>query len=217
MAQIIKLKRNIAAGNKPTTSDLSIGELVMNVQPGKVFLRKSGSDGSGDNIKEIVTLDHEGTLSGSVSIVGIVSASAFQGDGSAITGISVSQNATVKQTFTNSVSWSVEHNLSTPNAIVQVYDANDFQMIPATLQIIDDDNILATFPTIQSGYAVVARGGQIVSGSVDVENIAGLSGQVTANVNALGVFSGSAQVSLSGDVTGTAAATVIGTVDGETF
>jgi hypothetical protein len=217
MAQIIKLKRNIAAGNKPTTSDLSIGELAMNVHDGKVFLRKSGSAGEGDNIKEIVTLDHEGTLSGSVSIVGIVSASAFQGDGSALTGISVSQNATVKQSFTNADTWSVEHNLSTPNAIVQVYDANDFQMIPATLQIIDDDNVRATFPTIQSGYAVVARGGQIVSGSVDVENIAGLSATVLNSINDRAVFSGSAQVSLSGDVTGTAAATVIGTVDGETF
>ena len=90
-------------------------------------------------------------------------------------------------------------------------------MIPSTLQIIDDDNVRATFPTIQSGYVVVARGGQIVSGSVDVENIAGFGGQVTANVNALGVFSGSAQVALNGDVTGTAAATVIGTVDGDTF
>jgi len=217
MAQIIKLKRNIAGGNVPTTSDLSIGELAMNVHDGKVFLRKSGSAGEGDNIKEIVTLDHEGTLSGSVSIVGIVSASAFQGDGSALTGISVSQNATVKQSFTNADTWSVEHNLSTPNAIVQVYDANDFQMIPATLQIIDDDNVRATFPTIQSGYAVVARGGQIVSGSVDVENIAGLSATVLNSINDRAVFSGSAQVSLSGDVTGTAAATVIGTVDGETF
>ena len=215
MAQIIKLKRSLTAGSKPTTSNLAIGELGMNVTDGKLFLRKSGS--AGDNIKEVVTLDHAGTLSGSLSIVGIVSASAFQGDGSALTNISVSQNATVKQSFTNADTWSVEHNLSTPNAIVQVYDANDFQMIPSTLQIIDDDNIRATFPTIQSGYVVVARGGQIVSGSVDVENIAGLAGVITTDINARGVFSGSAQVTLSGDVTGTAAATVIGTVDGETF
>ena len=215
MAQIIKLKRSLTAGSKPTTSNLAIGELGMNVTDGKLFLRKSGS--AGDNIKEVVTLDHDGTLSGSLSIVGIVSASAFQGDGSALTNISVSQNATVKQSFTNADTWSVEHNLSTPNAIVQVYDANDFQMIPSTLQIIDDDNVRATFPTVQSGYVVVARGGQIVSGSVDVENIAGLAGVITTNINARGVFSGSAQVALSGDVTGTAAATVIGTVDGDTF
>ena len=215
MAQIIKLKRSLTAGSKPTTSNLGEGELAMNVTDGKLFLRKSGS--AGDNVKEIVTLDHAGTLSGSLNITGSITASAFKGDGSRLTNITVSQNATVKQSFTNADTWSVEHNLSTPNAIVQVYDANDFQMIPSTLQIIDDDNVRATFPTTQSGYVVVARGGQIVSGSVDVENIAGLVGQITTELNNKAMFSGSAQITLSGDVTGTAAATVIGTVDGETF
>lgn len=215
MAQIIKLKRSLTAGSKPTTSNLGEGELAMNVTDGKLFLRKSGS--AGDNIKEVVTLDHDGTLSGSLSIVGIISASAFQGDGSALTNITVSQNATVKQNFTNSDTWSVEHNLDTPNAIVQIYDASDFQIIPSTLQIIDNDNIRATFSTNQSGYAVVARGGQIVSGSVDSDNISGLNQKITDGVNARGVFSGSSQVTLTGDVTGTGAATVISTVDGETF
>ena len=215
MAQIIKLKRSLAAGSKPATSDLSIGELAMNVTDGKVFLRKSGS--AGDNVKEIVTLDHDGTLSGSLNITGSITASSFKGDGSGLTGITVSQNATVKQSFTNADTWSVQHNLSTPNAIVQIYDSNNFQMIPSTLQIIDDDNVRATFPTIQSGYVVVARGGQIVSGSVDVENIAGLDAQVEIEINKKAMFSGSSQITLSGDVTGTAAATVIGTVDGETF
>ena len=215
MAQIIKLKRSLAAGSKPATSDLSIGELAMNVTDGKVFLRKSGS--AGDNVKEIVTLDHDGTLSGSLNITGSITASSFKGDGSGLTGITVSQNATVKQSFTNADTWSVQHNLSTPNAIVQIYDSNNFQMIPSTLQIIDDDNVRATFPTIQSGYVVVARGGQIVSGSVDVENIAGLAGVVEEEIDKKALFSGSAQITLSGDVTGTAAATVIGTVDGETF
>ena len=215
MAQIIKLKRNLAGGSKPSTSDLAIGELAMNVHDGKVFLRKSGSAGEGDTVQEFITNDFIG--SGSIELSGAITASFFKGDGSALTNISVSQNATVKQTFTNADTWSVEHNLSTPNAIVQVYDANDFQMIPSTLQIIDDDSIRATFPTLQSGYVVVARGGQIVSGSVDVENIAGLGQSITDGVNDRGVFSGSAQVSLSGDVTGTAAATVIGTVDGDIF
>jgi hypothetical protein len=215
MAQIIKLKRSLTAGSKPTTSNLSVGELAMNVTDGKLFLRKSGS--AGDNIKEVLTLDHAGTLSGSLNLTGSITASAFKGDGSRLTGITVSQNATVKQTFTNADTWSVEHNLSTPNAIVQIYDSNNFQMIPSTLQIIDDDNVRATFPTIQSGYVVVARGGQIVSGSVDVENIAGLAAQIEKELNDKAMFSGSAQIALAGDVTGTAAATVIGTVDGETF
>lgn len=214
MAQIIKLKRSLSEGSKPTTSNLSIGELAMNVNDGKVFLRKSGS-AVGDTIKEFITNDFVG--SGSIEMSGSISASYFEGDGSLLTNITVAQNATVKQTFTNADTWSVNHNLSTPNAIVQVYDSSDFQIIPETIQIIDDDNVRATFPTIQSGYVVVARGGQIVSGSVDVENIAGLDQKITDGVNARGVFSGSSQITLTGDVTGTGAATVISQVDGETF
>jgi len=212
MAQIIKLKRSLTGGSKPSTSDLAIGELAMNVTDGKVFLRKSGS---ADTIQEFITNDFVG--SGSIEMSGSISASYFMGDGSGLTNITVAQNATVKQSFTNADTWSVNHNLSTPNAIVQVYDSSDFQIIPETIQIIDDDNVRATFPTIQSGYVVVARGGQIVSGSVDVENIAGLDAKVLTEINEAGVFSGSAQVTLTGDVTGNGAATVISQVDGEEF
>ena len=215
MAQIIKLKRNLVGGSKPSTSDLSIGELAMNVHDGKVFLRKSGSAGEGDTVQEFITNDFIG--SGSIELSGAITASFFKGDGSGLTNLTVAQNATVKQSFTNADTWSVQHNLSTPNAIVQVYDANDFQMIPGTLQILDDDNIRATFPTAQSGYVVVARGGHIVSGSVDINDIIGFDAKVLTEVNDIGLFSASAQISLSGDVTGTAAATVIGTVDGDTF
>ena len=76
MAQIIKLKRSLTAGSKPTTSNLGEGELAMNVTDGKLFLRKSGS--AGDNVKEIVTLDHAGTLSGSLNLTGSITASAFK-------------------------------------------------------------------------------------------------------------------------------------------
>ena len=37
MAQIIRLKRTSVAGSVPTTSDLSTGELAINVFDGKVF------------------------------------------------------------------------------------------------------------------------------------------------------------------------------------
>ena len=216
MAQIIKLKRSLTGSSKPTTSDLSIGEIAINVNDGKVFLRKSGS-AVGDNVKEFVTLDHEGILTGSLNISGSVTASYFSGDGSALTNITVAQTATVKRSFTGSVSWSVEHNLDTPNAIVQVYDGDNFQIIPETLKIVDNDNVLITFPEIQTGYVVVAKGGHIVSGSVSADNIDGLSAAVTETVDGLGVFSGSAQVTLGGDLSGTAANAVISQVDGETF
>ena len=78
MAQIIRLRRSTTQGSKPTTSDITTGELAINVNDGKVFLRKSGS-AVGDNIKEFVTLDHSGTLSGSLNITGSITASAFKG------------------------------------------------------------------------------------------------------------------------------------------
>jgi hypothetical protein len=215
MAQIIKIKRSLVGGSKPTTSDLAIGELAMNVTDGKVFLRKSGS--AGDNVKEIVTLDHDGTLSGSLNITGSITASMFVGDGSRLTNITVSQNATIKENFSNSVSWSVEHNLDTPNAIVQSYNSDNYQIIPENVKIVDSNNILVTFSTPETGYVVVAKGGHIVSGSVSADNISGIDTVVLTEMNEAGVFSGSAQITLTGDVTGTGAATVIGTVDGETF
>ena len=214
MAQIIRLKRSNTANGKPTTSDLATGELAINVNDGKVFLRKSGSDSGVDIIKEFVTLDHEGTLTGSFSTVGTISASAFQGDGSALTNITVSQNATVKQNFTNSDTWSVEHNLDTTSPIIQVYDSNDYQIIPSTIQLTNSNRAVVTFDTSTTGYVVVAKGGHLVSGSISADNISGFDDKVKTKLNAEGVFSSSAQVTLGGDLSGTAAAAVISEVDG---
>jgi len=95
-----------------------------------------------------------------------------------------------------------------------VYDTDGYQIIPATLRHTDTNTITITFATAESGYVVVAKGGHIVSGSVDANNISGLSTAVTNQVNVLGVFSGSAQITLNGDVTGTADATTITQIDG---
>ena len=213
MAQIVKLKRSTTGGSKPTTSNLSVGELAINVNDGRVFLRKSGS-AVGDNVKEFVTLDHEGTLTGSLNISGSVTASYFVGDGSQLTNISVSQTATVKETFTNSATWSVEHNLDTANPIIQAYDSNNFQVIPLSIQLINNNQARLIFTGNESGYVVVAKGGHLVSGSVSAENISGFDAKVQTKLNAEGVFSSSAQVTMGGDVSGTADAVVISNIDG---
>ena len=218
MAQIIKLKRSTTASGKPTTSNLSVGELAINVNDGKVFLRKSGS-AVGDTIKEFVTLDHEGILTGSLNISGSVTASFFKGDGSQLTNIeaTISENATVTSSFTNTDTINVTHNFSTKNVIVSVYDSDDSLIIPSEVNLTSNDVSQVVLSANDSGFVVVAKGGHLVSGSVSADDISGLDVLVTREVNELGVFSGSAQVSLSGDVTGTAAATVISQVDGETF
>lgn len=211
MAQIIRLKRSTTSGSKPTTSSLETGEIALNVYDGKAFIRKSGSI---DEVNEFVTTNTHTAVVGNVNISGSITASYFVGDGSQLTNITVDQSATIQRTFTNQSTWVVNHNLNTPNPIAQVYDSDNYQIIPQTLRITNNNTITITFEAQRSGYVVVAKGGHIVSGSVDVNNISGLSTAITNQVNTLGVFSGSAQITLSGDVTGTANATVISQIDG---
>jgi len=205
MAQIIKLKRSLVEGSKPTTSDLSAGELAINVYDGKVFLRKSGSV---DEVQEVITNNY----SGSINVDGAITASFFKGDGSRLTNITVDQAATIKSSFTDSSTWVVNHNLDTDTPLVQVYDSNDYQIIPQTLRITDTNTVTITFSTAESGHVVVGKGGHVVSGSIAAENIDGFDNLVKTRLDAESVVSGSTQ--FLGDVTGTPFATVIASVDG---
>jgi putative ubiquitin-RnfH superfamily antitoxin RatB of RatAB toxin-antitoxin module len=209
MAQIIKLKRSTTPGSVPTTEDLSIAELAINVSDGKVFLRKSGSL-VGDSVQELVSNNY----AGDVNIDGSVTASYFVGDGSRLENITVDQAATVKRSFTNSSTWVVSHNLDTENAIVQAYNNDNYQIIPESVRLTDSNTVTITFPSQESGYVVVAKGGHVVSGSIEAENIDGLDDSIKTKLNAEGVFSGSAQIVMGGDVSGTADAVVISQVDG---
>ena len=206
MAQIIRLKRSTTAGSAPTTSDLSIGELAINVHDGKVFLRRSGSV---DDVREVLTNE----FTGSVNITGSLTATEFVGDGSGLTNLTIAQTATLRQAF-EGTTWNINHNLDTNNPIAQAYDGDGYQIIPQTVRIVDEDNMQMTFPTSVSGSAVVAKGGHIVSGSIEADNISGFDVKVKTKLNADGVFSGSAQVTLQGDVTGTAASSSIAGLDG---
>jgi len=206
MAQIIKLKRSLVQGSKPTTSDLTAGELAINVYDGKVFLRKSGSV---DEVQEIVTNNY----AGNVNISGSLTATSFIGDGSQLTGISVGSLSTVKRVF-EGTTWVVTHNFNTESPLVQVYDQDDFQIIPQSIRINNANTVTISFASSVSGSAVVANGGSIVSGSVSADNVLGFDNKVKTKLDAEGVFSGSAQVIMTGDVTGTADATVISNLDG---
>ena len=206
MAQIIKLKRSLVQGNIPTTSDLTAGELAINVYDGRVFLRKSGSV---DVVQELVSNNY----AGSVNISGSVTAGTFIGDGSQLTNINIGSLSTVKQAF-EGTTWVVNHNLDTEAPLVQAYDGDDYQIIPQSVRINNANTVTITFPYSVSGSAVVANGGNLVSGSVTANSVTGFDDKVKAKLDLDGIFSGSNQVVLTGDVTGTAAATVITNLDG---
>ena len=63
MAQSIILKRSATPGKVPTTSSLNIGEVAINTYDGKIFLNRSGSSNS---IQEIITTNVTNT--GSITL-----------------------------------------------------------------------------------------------------------------------------------------------------
>jgi len=81
----ILLKRSGVAGSVPTTTSLKVGEIALNTYDGKAFLHKSGST---DSVVEIVVTGANTT--GSISLSGAGTASAFAGYGGALTGVTAS-------------------------------------------------------------------------------------------------------------------------------
>jgi hypothetical protein len=92
----------------------------------------------------------------------------FQGDGSQLTGITIEQFTTFKSNFTNQTSVTILHNLDTENLIVSVYDQTSTQIIPDVVRIVNQSEVLVQFITPTTGYIVLAKGGHIVSGSIEI-------------------------------------------------
>ncbi len=99
MAQIVKLRRSAVSGQKPTNSNLQLGELAINTTDGKVFFAVSGS--LGPSVEELVSTNTVNTgsinVSGSINLIGnqnvtgSVIANSFVGDGSQITNIGLTE------------------------------------------------------------------------------------------------------------------------------
>jgi hypothetical protein len=72
MSQIVKLRRSSTSGNRPTNSQLQLGELAINTTDGKIYFSKSGSINT--SVEEVLTTNTQNTgslnLSGSINLVG---------------------------------------------------------------------------------------------------------------------------------------------------
>ena len=121
---------------------------------------------SGSAQVEATLLDNSVTFG-----TGNVTAAAFIGNGSQLSGITVDQAATLASAFTNQTSVEVVHNFSSPNINTTVYDADGYQIIPASVRANLNDRVVVTFATPTSGRIVVAKGGHIISGSISYTNL----------------------------------------------
>jgi hypothetical protein len=78
--------------------------------------------------------------------------------------ISTLYSSNYTQSFTNQSTWTVIHNLNALYVIVQVYDTNFDEIIPQNIDLTNDDTVTITFPTLESGTAVVSVGGALQTG-----------------------------------------------------
>jgi hypothetical protein len=188
MAQIVKLRRSAVGGQKPTNTNLQLGELAINTTDGKVFLAKSGSGGA--SVEELISTNTVNT--GSINLIGDVTASnfsgSFVGDGSRITNVVSSSYAvtssyaglafTVESTpgatqlltvTTPSTTWYFNHNLGEQYPVIQVYDDNGFVVIPSSIEMFSENTAVITFSMAQSGFATATVGGGLpaISSSYD--------------------------------------------------
>ena len=161
------------AGNFTTlTGSLNYDQLVS--VPGGII---------SSSAQTVAALDNQHTDFGT----GAITASGYSGDGSGLVNLTVTQNATIDDSFTNVTSYTVNHNFGSKNVIVQVYDTSDEMIIPASVDTSNPNTAVIDFGDTFSGRAVVARGGHIVSGSIPFANLLEVptlisgSGQVQIN------------------------------------
>ena len=150
---------------------------------------------------EITALEN---FSSSLSSTVISYTGSFSGDGTNLTGLTVSQNATVESTFTSATTASVTHNFGSKNVLVSVYeDGSDEQIIPSTVRLTSDNALEVHFGSSTSGKVIVAQGGHIVSGSIPFANLTGtpalLSGSAQIAANISGSFT-STSASIASDI-----------------
>lgn len=109
---------------------------------------------------EITTVNSDNaTISFSVPTAGKVIASLGVGPGG------------LSQYFSAATTWSLSHNLNVDYPLVNIWDTNRNIIIPDRIESIDTNNIKVYLSTPKAGYVNVAKGGHIISGSVNAGNV----------------------------------------------
>jgi hypothetical protein len=167
----------LLTGSITTTEDVTapnfIGDLLGTSSFALTASYAENAEGQGFPFEGDAVITGSLTVSGSfvdftetTGISGSVFTGSFVGDGAGLTNLDFFQfgNYFEPLQFTNETSITVTHNLFVEYPLVQVYDENGAQIIPQNVVAIDNSTVLIEFPVPTSGWIVIAKGGDVISG-----------------------------------------------------
>jgi hypothetical protein len=167
MAQIVKLRRSAVPGQKPTNSNLQLGELALNTTDGKVFMAVSGS--LGPSVEELISTNTVNT--GSIHLIGDITAShftgSFKGDGtnlynipaSGVTGLNLTRIADGNATASISNTQGLRINTNTEITGSLIVSSGS-AVFDAALQLTENSSLI-----LNSGSNLYVYDGGIISGT----------------------------------------------------
>lgn len=83
----------------------------------------------------------------------------------------------ITQSFFTSSTWVFDHNLGQKEVIIQVYDQNDYWIVPQSINLFDENTSIIQFSLPRTGVAIATRGGvRVVTGSNGTSGTSGISG-----------------------------------------
>ena len=194
MAQIVQLKRSALSGKVPGTGSLNLGELAINTYDGKIYLRRSGST---DTVQEVITTNVVNT--GSIFLTGAITASIAATNGvvsgsSQIVGILSSLNIYTASISTASLATTGSNTFNG----VQTFN-NDITVLGAVNARQFNISVISSSVIYQSGSTkfgdtyddiMQVTGSLQVSGSQTITGSVNITGSIYVNGNAVGIAPG---------------------------
>jgi len=198
MAQIVKLRRSSVSGQKPTNSNLQLGELALNTTDGKVYMAKSGS--LGPSVEELITTNTVNT--GSLQLVGSITASAFSGSAAGlinvpfqISGSDLSGNTYNKQ-FTK-----LQFDDSTGLNVEEINPGTAFISIGSHFKDIFVSGSPILSATGSDAFEVIGAGGLGISTSITDTNGNGYVKELTISATSLSSSLNNRMDTITGSIT----------------
>lgn len=104
-------------------------------------------------------------ITGSLYVSGGSISGSFVGDGSGLTGVSITESTIVSASFTNANEYTASHNFNTEQVLISTYFNDGTQFFPQEIKVLNNSSVALKFNTTTSGRVVIAKAGHLVTGA----------------------------------------------------